>query len=233
MIKRIVRRVIPKRLMRSIRAYFRDEARHKRERIEEQIPKVPLSEKHVRNCTILLDRATMLTKLMKGGTVAELGVYMGAFTECIIETTEPALLHLIDAWGSDRYHSGLFEEVMDRFADAIDSGRIKMHRKLSVDAAQDFPDDYFDWVYVDTSHSYETTKEELLAYAPKVKSDGIIAGHDYSMGNWVRGCRYGVIEAVHEFCVEHGWELVYLTAEVTENRSFALRRIRHSSAADG
>jgi hypothetical protein len=106
-----------------------------------------------------------------------------------------------------------------------------MHRKLSTDAAGDFQDDYFDWIYIDTDHSHKTTLEELLKYASKVKKDGIIAGHDYSMGNWVRSYRYGVIEAVHEFCVVYGWELVYLTLEPIEKQSFAIRRIQQGSGA--
>ena len=70
------------------------------------------------------------------------------------------------------------------------------------------------------------TREELVKYASKVKRDGIIAGHDYTMGNWDSLNRYGVIEAVHEFCVKYGWELVYLTLESAENQSFAIKRIQ-------
>ncbi|MEX0773138.1 MAG: class I SAM-dependent methyltransferase, partial [Balneolales bacterium] len=83
---------------------------------------------------------------------------------------------------------------------------------------------YFDWIYIDTDHSYETTRDELRLYASKVKQGGIIAGHDYVKGNWITTYRYGVIEAVHEFCVNNDWELIYLTAEPIENQSFAIRR---------
>ena len=38
----------------------------------------------------------------------------------------------------------------------------------------DFKDDYFDWIYIDTDHSYPTTIGELEAYAPKIKENGII-----------------------------------------------------------
>ena len=96
---------------------------------------------------------------------------------------------------------------------------------LSTDTALEFEDGYFDMIYIDTDHSYATTRDELAAYLPKMKPDGIIAGHDYSLGNWVTGYRYGVIEAVHEFCVAHDWELLYLTAEPLERQSFAIRKI--------
>lgn len=96
---------------------------------------------------------------------------------------------------------------------------------MSTEAAQDFEDGYFDWIYIDTDHSYETTRDELELYAPKMKPGGIIAGHDYKIGNWISMYRYGVIEAVHEFCVKHNWELIYLTVEPSESQSFANRKI--------
>ena len=69
---------------------------------------------------------------------------------------------------------------------------------------------------------------ELRAYAPKLRPGGIMAGHDYSMGNWVKGFRYGVIEAVHEFCVEHDWELRYLTVQRLERPSFAISHLQRA-----
>ena len=199
---------------------------------EKQIPKVPLARKHMRNCELLLDRSEMLSKLKKGGEVAEIGVAQGEFSELILKITEPDLLHLVDVWNSKTYHAGLFKKVADKFKNLIDEGRIQILRKLSTDAAENFDDNYFDWIYIDTDHSYATTREEFVKYAPKVKHDGIIAGHDYTMGIWSSLNRYGVIEAVHEFCVKYEWELVYLTVEPTENQSFAIRRIQRVSQSE-
>ena len=193
---------------------------------ERQVPSVPLGRENMQNCELLLNRLEMLQKLKKGGKVAEIGVAQGSFSELILKITEPDLLHLVDVWNSKTYHAGLFKKVADKFKNLIDEGRIQILRKLSTDAAEDFDDNYFDWIYIDTDHSYATTREELVKYAPKVKHDGIIAGHDYTMGIWSSLNRYGVIEAVHEFCVKYEWELVYLTVEPTENQSFAIRRIQ-------
>ena len=192
---------------------------------EKQMPSVPLGRKHMQNCELLLNRSEMLSRLKRGGRVAEIGVAQGDFSELILKITEPDSLHLIDVWNSRTYGAGLFKEVTSKFKGEIDKDRIQIHRKLSTDAAGDFENDYFDWIYIDTTHSYDTTREELARYAPKVKRDGIIAGHDYTMGIWSSLNRYGVIEAVHEFCVKYGWELVYLTVQPAENQSFAIRRI--------
>jgi hypothetical protein len=134
-------------------------------------------------------------------------------------------LHLVDSWHLAEYRKGQTTQVKEKFASQIRQGQVRIHHKLSLDAAADFEDGSLDWIYLDTDHSYSTTRSELRAYAPKLKPDGVIAGHDYTTGNWVAGYRYGVVEAVHEFCVEQGWELVYITAQTIENRSFAIRRL--------
>ncbi len=86
-------------------------------------------------------------------------------------------------------------------------------------------DSYFDWVYLDTDHSYSVTKQELDILKFKVKPGGIIAGHDYISYDFIGHTRYGVIEAVNEFCVNEQWEIIYLTAETNQYRSFAIRKI--------
>lgn len=47
---------------------------------------------------------------------------------------------------------------------------------IAVDA---YPDNYFDFVYIDGDHSYKGAKSDLRNYYPKVKRGGVIAGHDY------------------------------------------------------
>jgi hypothetical protein len=232
MLKKMYRTIIPFGMRKRIYAFLLKKSRKGREERERQIPKVPLTEKHMRNCELLLNRTALLSKLKKGGKVAEIGVDQGEFSELILKFTEPALLHLIDIWGSETYHAGIFEMVQNKFGKLIENGCVRIHRKLSIEAAEDFQDNYFDWVYIDTDHSYELTRDELIKYALKVKNEGIIAGHDYSMGLWVNSYRNGVIEAVHEFCVLHGWEIIYLTLDPIEVQSFAIRRIQQDNAAN-
>lgn len=196
-----------------------------RQHRENQIPKIPLDKRHVQNCQVLLNRKEMLNRFDKHSTAAEIGVDEGKFSQLIHEIVNPGKFHLIDIWGTDRFHDGKFESVKGYFSTEIESGQVQIHKKLSTEAASDFSVNYFDWIYIDTDHSYETTRDELRLYAPKVKQKGIIAGHDYIKGNWITGYRYGVIEAVHEFCVENDWELIYLTVEPMESQSFAIRRI--------
>jgi Methyltransferase domain len=192
---------------------------------ENELPKVALLEKNMENCELLLNRSALLSKLKHNAVAAEIGVNKGEFSKEIMDKTSPVALHLVDVWDTQRYHSGLYELVTRKFAKAISEDRVVIHRALSTDACGDFEGNFFDWIYIDTDHSYKTTRDELKLYAPKMKKGGVIAGHDYSMGAWDHAYRYGVVEAVQEFCVENDWEMVYLTLDSTENQSFAIRKI--------
>jgi hypothetical protein len=190
------------------------------------LPRTRLQPIHVEGSELVLNRAQLLKRMPRNGIVAELGVDQGSFSRRILEMTGAQRLILVDIWGTDRYGDAKFEDVRAKFATEIAAGRVAIHRKTSTDAAQDFPDGHFDWIYIDTDHSYATTKAELELWAPKVKATGFMAGHDYVQGNWRKRVKYGVVEAVAEFCVQSRWRLSHVTADHTENNSFAITRIR-------
>lgn len=190
-----------------------------------RIPKVELQEKHIRNLRTVLDRKAFLNALPKGGVVAEAGVDKGEFSAMILAITKPERLHLIDMWSSARYHGGLEALVRERFTTELSAGHVQIDLGYSTDVLATFPNEHFDWIYIDTDHGYDVTAAELALARTKVKKGGIIAGHDYSTCNWDGGVRYGVVEAVHEFCVKHDWELILLTHETDRFLSFAIREI--------
>lgn len=193
-----------------------------RNKTEENLPKIPLLQQHIEGATLLTDRLALLRQLPKHGIVAELGVAAGDFSRQIFDICVPSQLHLVDIWNSDRYGEALYHDVNTHFHDQQQHGQVTIHRKTSLEALESFADNMLDWVYINTTHSYELTRDELRYCAQKVKSTGIIAGHDYIQGNWRSQYRYGVIEAVHEFCVEYNYRILYLTMDISECLSFAL-----------
>ncbi|PXW81828.1 methyltransferase family protein [Ruegeria sp. P4] len=197
-------------------------------RVQTQIDNIPnykLGKENIAGCQLVVDREELLKRLPSGGVVAELGVDQGGFSAAILEHNAPSQLHLVDIWGDARYHEGKAKGVFAKFSEELETGKVAITRALSLDAVDAFADETFDWIYIDTDHSYATTIAELRAWAPKVKANGFIAGHDYTMGNFATGYKYGVIEAVAEFCVQNGWKLSYLTADYNESNSFAISRI--------
>lgn len=61
----------------------------------------------------------------------------------------------------------------------------------SVVVAKQYEDDSLDFVFIDGDHRYECVLEDINAWLPKIKSGGVIAGHDYG---WCMDVR----KAVHE-----------------------------------
>jgi hypothetical protein len=60
----------------------------------------------------------------------------------------------------------------------IENGQVKVHVGGSIEVLSTFPDHCLDWAYVDSTHTYEQTRGELLCLMKKVKPSGIIAGDD-------------------------------------------------------
>lgn len=217
--------LLPPFVWQRLRARFEAEKRRERVFRAAGVPAVTLESKHFRRLTMLATREEMLLHMPRNAVAAELGVAAGEFSRAILAVSVPRRLHLIDAWEDTRFHDGL-ASVQTKFASEIASGVVRVHRGLSTAVLPTFETGYFDWIYIDTDHSYETTRDELSIARTKVRPGGIIAGHDFTMGNWIDGIRYGVIDAVREFCVAHDWEMLYLTMESNGYHSFALAEIR-------
>lgn len=66
-------------------------------------------------------------------------------------------------------------------------------------------------MYIDSSHAYDHTVEELEILKFKVKSDGIICGDDWRPDPNHR--HHGVCKAVNEFLEKEGYELLYANEE--------------------
>ncbi|MFC5758725.1 class I SAM-dependent methyltransferase [Rhizobium sp. GCM10022189] len=198
--------------------------REQRAALRQSTPRVFLDNVHTEHARLLPDRGRLLDNLPKGGVVAELGVAEGAFSEEILARNQPRQLYLVDPWNMDRYSEGL-GIINGKFASEIADGRVVIRQGTSLDMLSRFDDATFDWLYIDTDHSFALTWEELLLADRKVKQDGRIAGHDFCTGNTVKPVVYGVVEAVNKFCVEYGWRFEFLTLEPDAHFSYCLKRI--------
>lgn len=180
-------------------------------------------------------RDFLLRMLPTTSVGAEIGVHKGGFSVQILRIVKPTKLHLIDPWNyeqADEYKDALyggkskggqaemdkrFDDVRSRFSSHIEAGQVVVHRGYSSDVSKEFPDGYFDWVYIDGNHLYEFVIKDLEQYYEKVKSGGLITGDDYTERGWWKG---SVKKAVDEFVSSSPVELIEI-----RNRQFILRKI--------
>lgn len=195
-----------------------------RKKIWDAIPKIALSPLNLEGATLLESRLAMLDRLPKGLRALEIGVAEGGFSAEIWKRSAPSHLTLVDPWEGERYSPG-YEKVRSNFAAQIANGTVTVTKGLSVDFLKVCSDDSFDFIYIDTNHTYGTTIQELRLADRVVASGGFIAGHDYTVGNVVGPMVYGVIQAVSQFCVENNYRFKYLTVEPAGWNSFCLVKI--------
>ncbi len=130
-------------------------------------------------------------------TIAEIGVYQGRGTALIcvnlINKGIEFEYHAIDHFnGSLEHDNNIDYESITRNNLKPLEGLINIHKNDSIKQSTLFPDHYFDIVYIDASHDYESVKEDIHAWLPKVKPGGYICGDDYCT-SWD-----GVYNAVNE-----------------------------------
>lgn len=73
------------------------------------------------------------------------------------------------------------------------------HVMQSTEAARLYDDASVDFVFLDADHSYEAVAADIAAWWPKVKSGGVLAGHDFA-ASWP-GVQRAVREAFPAFGV--------------------------------
>lgn len=143
--------------------------------------------------------------------VCELGVFQGDnFMEMIKHN--PKLAVAVDAWKDsgehprkyDDYDQTEFDAQYQMFKNRVEGKPfVQIVKDFTTEAARQFPDEYFDFVYVDADHSYEACYADILAWYPRVKTGKFLAGHDYKKG-------FGVVEAVNKFVKENNLQLIFL-----------------------
>lgn len=138
--------------------------------------------------------------------VGEIGVAKGRTCKRILKRCSSIKVYwAIDHWkhyeSCDRYggvSNDDWELMYSGVCDLIQWFRsLRIFRIESIKAAGLFPPEYFDFLFIDADHKYESVKEDVLVWLPKVKKGGLICGHDYP--DDVKRKKYrGVVAAVNE-----------------------------------
>ena len=117
----------------------------------------------------------------------EIGVWIGENALSILQNTDIEMLYLVDPYieydeynineisshpvmGSNEAHA---KKILEPYKD-----RITWVKKKAHDAIEDIPNN-LDFVYIDGNHCGNYVKSDIKDYYPKVRKDGILAGHDF------------------------------------------------------
>jgi hypothetical protein len=164
----------------------------------------------------------------------EVGVQGGAHAAQILKGWDGKLF-LVDAWMQyDKDHYVDLANVPDHEQHAYYNlclenirpfgERAVIIRKLSADAVKYFENGSLDFVYIDANHSYFYITEDLRNWYLKLRSGGMMSGHDYTQDNDdpTLGC-FGVKAAVNEFVKRNQISNLFVAEEDWPNWIFFKR----------
>jgi hypothetical protein len=148
------------------------------------------------------------------GCGVEIGVKLGFFSELLLAEWKGRRLISVDPWLTDDPESYQDSDNVDQEQQDANfeftKNRLRrfgqrsiVWRMTSLEAASLVPDTTLDFVYIDARHDYDSVKEDLKAWFPKLRPGSILAGHDYLDGVRDEGV-YGVRSAVDEFARAEG-----------------------------
>lgn len=156
----------------------------------------------------------VVADLPQGAIAIEIGVYMGRslifFASELVRTgrTDCRIV------GYDPYDDAAATEAARHLrenATAAERALIDVRRNWSVEGSRDWANASVDFVFIDGGHEYESVRDDIRAWLPKLKPGGLMAGHDYGHvckpGEVApRSSHPGVAQAVDELLPERALE---------------------------
>ena len=142
-------------------------------------------------------RHDILNMLEKGSLGIELGVAEGVFSSRMVESGKFDRIYAVDMYGdkhhpTEQYKRALLKVGLDK--------PYSLFRMRFDEALDMFPDEFFDFIYVDGfAHTGEENGQTLYDWYPKLKKGGLFAGDDYHK-DWPK-----VVKAVDKFCAKYDY----------------------------
>lgn len=146
--------------------------------------------------------SAMVERFPSGSTFVEVGTYVGkSLAYLVVEVINSR--KNIRVIGIDSFTFGDMFSVFIFNMKPVE-GYYEYIIGDSADSASKFEDNSVDFVFLDADHVYENIKKDILAWLPKIKRGGVIAGHDYV------DLHPGVIQAVNEIFGEDKIDKTYV-----------------------
>lgn len=124
-------------------------------------------------------------------SIAEIGVYRGLCSLFLRYCFPTANRYLIDPWelgstyedsdGPVTIKESEMREAFNSVTRCFQNDPLTHILKKTSKEASSLVPDSLDLVFIDGNHDYEYVKEDIELWLPKVRSGGILAGHDYDL----------------------------------------------------
>jgi len=179
--------------------------------------RVTIPQEKLDGCKVLSNRKDIIRQMPSAGEVIEVGTQAGLFAEFILNLLPSISLRTIDVdYGPFRF------DLLQPF---INEGRLTTITGYSWEELSKFPDQHFEWIYIDASHIYEHVRKDLEVAKQKVKVGGYIVCNDYAVWSPLEGDPYGVMQAVNEFVFAENFKVSHLALDGWGYHDIALRRL--------
>lgn len=141
----------------------------------------------------------MVERFPSGSRFAEIGVYYGRsvcyLASRIIKAKKDIKVYCVDIYKELDGSRDIYEDFL---RNASVYGDVLIPVKMeSLDFCHTINHGSLDMVFIDSNHEYLNCKADMISWSYKLKSNGILAGHDY-MPAGVPDCWPGVGIAVRE-----------------------------------
>lgn len=151
----------------------------------------------------------------RGYTIgAEIGSANGRTMAHVMNNCPGVSMFAVDLWspvprdvgGGTQYRTWNFAKIKRTF-DSVTrhyQNRVHVLQGVSWEMAQYVKDGFLDFIFIDADHEYQSVKNDIIAWTPKLKPGGMISGHDTHFE--------GVFKAVSEMIpnvqavgIDHCW----------------------------
>lgn len=102
-------------------------------------------------------------------TMIEVGIDTGKTTFFLLDNIPTLTIYAIDLNVKKFYNN----EIKEKYGN-----RLIPIQGISYNVADQIPNNFADIIFIDADHSYESVKKDILKYTPKLKTTGLLTGHD-------------------------------------------------------
>jgi hypothetical protein len=183
-----------------------------------------LRQEHVDGARLFADRNELIKSLsyLQNPTVAELGVAYGDFSRFVIDHLRPRYFHAYDVfrthehpiiWGkptADIFKGLTHRTFFDkRFEKEIAVGQMEVFEGDGATNLNDRNDEFYDIIYIDAGHTYDSVLKDAMVSIRKLKRDGFLIFNDYIIFDYIANMHYGIVHVVNDLCVNQGWKITH------------------------